>query len=330
MRILLASPIDAAAIAALESGHDVVRALGADEDQLCELAASSDVLVFRSGVQITSRVITGGSRLSLLLRAGSGLDNVDLESALRQHVPVVRVPGSSAQPVAELTFALMLSLARNVTLADRLLRQGHWPKPELGGPLLAGRTLGVVGAGNIGSRVGRLGAAWGMEVLGCVATPTTAVESRLRAVGVALTDFDTVVARADFLCLHVPLDAGTRHLVDAHVMARMKPGSYLVNVARGGVVDETALLAHLVSRSTLVGAALDVHEHEGEGTVSPLADLPNVVLTPHIGAMALDAQRLIGERVVELIAAHDDDRLDDVLRPEERAGMDEAVREIAS
>ena len=219
----------------------------------------------------------------------------------------------SAAPVAEHTFALLLALARKVTIADRLIREGRWPKQQLGGPLLRGKTLGVVGAGNIGGLVGQMGYAWGMQVLGCVARPDATLGEQLAARGVTLTDFDEVVERADFVTLHVPLCDTTRHLVDAGVLDRMRPGSLLVNMARGGVVDEKALHEALIQGDTVAGAALDVHETEGEGTVSPLAALQNVVLTPHIGAMAVDTQQRIGARVLELVEAYHDGRLEQEL-----------------
>ncbi|MGH4008600.1 MAG: NAD(P)-dependent oxidoreductase [Pseudonocardiaceae bacterium] len=317
MKILIASSIDPDAVTALEQEHDVIRAFNADTEHLRTAATDREVIVFRSGVQLSERVLDGAPNLRLLLRAGSGLDNVDLAAATRRGVDVVRVPGSSAQPVAEFTFALLLCLVRKVAMADRLLRQGHWPKAQLSGPLLTGKTLGVVGAGRIGSRVGQLGAAWGMRAIGCVAGPSPAAQARLAARGIMLGSFDTVVAEADFLCLHVPLDEVTRHLIDARVLSHLKRGSYLINVSRGGVVDEAALYPELTEGDKLVGAALDVHEREGEGTQSPFADLPNVVLTPHIGAMALDSQRLIGERVIELVSAHQKGRLREELCPEE-------------
>lgn len=317
MKILLASSIDPAAIAVLEAGHDVVRAFNAGPEQLASLVRDREVIIFRSGVRLSAEVMEQAPDLKVLVRAGSGLDNVDVDYASGRGIDVVRVPGSSAQPVAEFTFALLLSLVRKVSLADRLLRQGHWPKAQLGGPLLMGKTLGIVGAGNIGSRVGEMGAAWGMRAIGCVEFRSERVAEALARRGVTLTGFDTVVAEADFLCVHVPLMATTRHLIDARVLSHMKQDSYLINVARGGVVDEEALYPELTEGGKLRGAALDVHEKEGEGTLSPFADLPNVVLTPHIGAMALDSQRLIGERVVELVTARDNDRLADALRPEE-------------
>jgi phosphoglycerate dehydrogenase-like enzyme len=269
------------------------------------------VLVLRSGVDATGDVLGTAPDLGLVVRAGSGLDNIDLEHARARGLRVVRVAAMSGPPVAEMTFALMLALARKVVLADRNIRLGHWPKPTLGGPLLRGKTIGIVGAGNIGSLVGEMGAAWGMRAIGCVDRPGPALARSLAARGIELTDFDTVVEQADFLTLHVPLDDATHHLVDATVLDRMKPGSLLVNMARGGVVDEKALAEALAHGQTVAGAALDVHESEGEGEISPLAGLDNVVLTPHIGAMALDSQRLIGERVVELITAFEQQRLEE-------------------
>ena len=318
MKILLASSIDPAAMAALERDHDVVRALGAPPEQLADLIRDREAVVFRSGVTISAAVLDEAPNLTLLVRAGSGLDNIDLDRARDRGVQVVRVPGSSAQPVAELTFGLLLALVRKVALADRLVREGHWPKPQLGGPLLSGKTLGIIGAGRIGSRVCEMGAAWGMRALGCVDRPGPDVAAALAERGVVLTDFDTVVAEADFLCLHLPLNDTTRHIVDGGVLDRMKAGSFLVNVARGGVVDEAALYTRLAGNgANVLGAALDVHEREGEGVVPELAALPNVVLTPHIGAMAWDSQRLIGERVVELLAAYERGDLDELLDPEE-------------
>jgi D-3-phosphoglycerate dehydrogenase len=303
VNILLASSVDPTVVEALEREHDVVRALSAREEVLREVVQDREVLIFRSGVIITSSVMEAGRNLRLLIRAGSGLDNVDVEHARTHGIRLVRIPGSSAQTVAEFTFALMLDLARNVALADRLLRQGRWPKSELLGRLLSGKTLGVVGAGNIGSRVGQLGAAWGMRVLGCVKTPDEECAAALREQGIELTDFDTVLAEADFVTLHVPLDESTHHMIDPRALSHMKSGAFLVNVARGGVVDEEALFHELTEGGTLAGAALDVHEQEGEGTHSRFADLPNVVLTPHIGAMASDSQHEIGTRLLELFAA---------------------------
>ena len=214
---------------------------------------------------------------------------------------MIRIPGPGARAVAELGFSLMLALARQVLRADKLLRQGRWAKHELSGYLLEGKTLGIYGAGNIGALVGRLGHAWGMEAIGCVKSPTEEREAELRNDGVRLVDADEVIERADFLTINLPLREETRNMIDARTLSRMKPGSFLVNLARGGIVDEHALLEALES-GHLGGAALDVHANEGEGKISPLAELSNVILTPHIGAMTVDSQRAIGERVLEIVA----------------------------
>jgi D-3-phosphoglycerate dehydrogenase len=301
MRILVASPIDAVALDELRTRHDVVAAFGAPEDELRRLAVDREAIVFRSGVSISSEVLAAATGLRLLVRAGSGLDNLDLDQVRRRGIDLRRVPGPGAQAVAELTFGLMLSLARGIALGDRLLRQGHWAKSELVGYNLTGKTLGIVGLGSIGSRVAALGSAWGMHPIGCVDTPNPARAAEFAAKGIELTDLDNVLAAADFLTIHVPLSAQTRGMIGAAELSRVKPGAFLVNVARGGIVDEEALLNELQPGGRIRGAGLDVHVNEGEGKVSPLAGLPNVVLTPHIGAATVDAQREIGQEVVAII-----------------------------
>lgn len=301
MRILVASPIDAGALDELRTRHDVVAAFGAPEDELRRLAVDREAIVFRSGVSISSEVLAAATGLCLLVRAGSGLDNLDLDQVRRRGIDLRRVPGPGAQAVAELTFGLMLSLARGIVLGDRLLRQGHWAKSELVGYNLTGKTLGIVGLGSIGSRVAALGSAWGMHPIGCVHTPSPERAAEFAAKGIELADLDSVLAAADFLTIHVPLGAETRGMIGAAELGRIKPGAFLVNVARGGIVDEEALLQELQPGGRIRGAGLDVHVNEGEGKVSPLAGLPNVVLTPHIGAATVDAQREIGQEVVAII-----------------------------
>jgi phosphoglycerate dehydrogenase-like enzyme len=290
----------------------------AGSDDLAQAITGAEVVVLRSGPVLSAEVLSSAAELQLVVRAGSGLDNIDLSAARVRSIRVVRIAGMSAPPVAELTFGLILALARRISLADRLIRVGSWPKTELGGPLLRGKTLGIVGAGNIGALVGQMGHAWGMNVLGCVARPDRTLAESLAQRGIDLAAFDQVVEQADVLSLHVPLTPATHHMVDATVLDRMGPGSLLVNMARGGVVDEEALYEALTGGSTVAGAALDVHEIEGEGTVPTLASLDNVVLTPHIGAMAVDSQRLIGARVLELVEAYENGRLEEELDHGER------------
>jgi phosphoglycerate dehydrogenase-like enzyme len=306
MKILLASRIDFAAVEQLRSRHDVATAYGAQEPELREAIADREVLVFRSGVAISASVMEAAPALKLLVRAGAGLDNVDLEYVARRGLLFQNVPGPGARAVAEMTFALMLALARNVLPADRLLRAGRFAKHEMTGHLLRGKVLGIVGAGNIGSEVGRMGAAWGMRPVGCVAHVFPAKVERLARSAIRCAPFEEVLGLADFLSIHVPLSDTTRGLVDAAALARMKRGAFLVNLARGGVVDENALRA-VLEEGRLAGAALDVHAAEGDGAVSPLADLDNVVLTPHIGAGTLDSQCEIGEIVVRTIETFSDE-----------------------
>jgi phosphoglycerate dehydrogenase-like enzyme len=293
MRILIVSPVDQAATNKLQEDHDVLCAFNPHDGLLQSLIKDREVLVFRSGVSITRALLAHAPNLKLLVRAGCGLDNLDLPYISNRGIRLSRIPEPAAQAVAELTLALMLALARNLREADTSLRQGHWAKHELVGHLLRGKTLGIVGTGNIGTRVGQLGAALGMQPIGCVEHSSPARATRLR--------FDVVISQADFVSIHVPLQASTCNLVDSQALARMKPGAFLINMARGGVVDEHALYKVLVQGARLRGAALDVHKHEGEGKVSPLAALPNVLLTPHMGSSTVDTQREIGRRVVEII-----------------------------
>jgi len=300
MRLLLASRIDEDAEEVLRSRHDVVGAIGATEPELAERAHDRQAIVFRSGVSLGSSVLEAPD-LRLLVRAGSGLDNLDMETVNARGIELQRVPGPGAQAVAEMTFAHMLGLARQLPLADRLLRQGRWAKGELQAYNLHGKTLGVIGLGSIGTRVAELGAAWGMEVVGCVANPSEGRRRKYADKGIELLpDCGAVLERSDFVSVHVPLDDDTRGLLGAAELLRMKPTAFLVNIARGGVVDEDALLEALRD-GRLAGAGLDVHVREGEGQVSPLAELPNVILSPHIGAATVDAQREIGRIVVDIV-----------------------------
>lgn len=300
MKILIASKIYSAAIEKLRENHEVICAFGADPETLKSLIPGCDILIFRSGVEINADVMSASPALKLLLRAGSGVDNLDLDYINQQGLRLVRIPGPGAKAVAEMTFAMMLALSRSLMEADRLTRQGHWAKNELTGYLLTGKTLGVIGAGNIGSLVGRMGVAWGMRVLACVEHSSLDRAHEFEAMGMELTTVDRVLAESDFVSVHVPLKPSTRNFIGKEAIAKMKPGAYLVNIARGGVVDEAALCEAL-SEGRLGGAGMDVHQKEGEGKVSPLAQFKNVILTPHIGASTVDSQREIGEIILETV-----------------------------
>lgn len=300
MKILIASSIDKDTIETLREEHDVLCAYDAPEDVLMSVIKDREVLIFRSGVQISANVMDCAPDLKLLLRAGSGIDNIDMQYVYDRGLKLVRIPGPGAKAVAEMSFAMMLALSRRLFEADRLTRERHWAKREMIGYLLTGKTLGIVGVGNIGELTGERGVAWGMNVIGCVDHYTDKRADELQKKNIHLTSFEDVLAHSDYVSLHVPLKEDTRHLIDASAIARMKSGAYLINLARGHVVDEMALRNALVL-GHLAGAGVDVHAKEGQALDSPLADLPNVILTPHIGASAYDSQHEIGEIVLETV-----------------------------
>ena len=256
-----------------------------------EAIRDRQALIFRSGVDITADLMREAPELRLLIRGGSGLDNLDLAYVEEKGLELVRIPEPGARSVAELAFAFMLGLARQVPLADGLLRQGQWAKHRITGHLLGGKTLGILGAGNIGTQVGQMGAAWGMTALGCVAHFSESRAAELERKGIELVSCDELLARSDFLSIHLPLSDTTRNLIDAAALARMKPGAILVNLARGGVVVEADLCEALRS-GHIRAAGVDVHEREGDGLISPLAEFPNVLLTPHMGAGTVDASEV--------------------------------------
>ena len=300
MNIIFLSRIFEESIEHLQEMHDVIRAFDAPANELREMIVDRDILVFRSGVDVSADLMARAPQLKILIRAGSGLDNIDLDYVDQRGLELIRVPGPGARAVAELAFSFMLALSRQVRQADQAIRQGRWLKHELTGYLLEGKTLGIYGSGNIGSLVGRMGVAWGMRVIACVESPSEERLETFRQQGISLVDADEVVSSSDYLSVNVSLNESTRNLINKVCIARMKTGSFLINLARGGIVDEDALLDALTSNH-LCGAALDVHADEGEGKISGLAELPNVILTPHIGAMTLDSQRAIGERVIEIV-----------------------------
>ena len=314
MKILIASHIDPDTVEVLQRHHDVVTAFGAEVDELTELVQGREVMIFRSGVSIAPQVLERGADLKLLVRAGSGLDNIDVDLVRSLGLRMVRIPRPSAQAVAEFTLGMILDVSRNISLADRLLREGRWPKPELAGTLIADKTLGIVGAGNIGSRLGEMAAGLGMRVIGCVNPHHDPPVDALHALGIEPVAFRELLGLSDIVSLHTPLTDETRGLVGADELALMPAGSILVTTARGGVVDEAALLDALDS-GHIAGAALDVHENEGDGVLSPLAAHPNTVLTPHIAAMAVESQHQIGSRILEFIEAFERNELDSVVVP---------------
>lgn len=304
MKIVVASPICPDALTQLQSSHTVICAWNYSRVELLGCMARCEILIFRSGVEISAEVMGRAPQLQLLIRAGSGLDNLDIDYLRERGMELFRIPAPGARAVAELTFGVMIMLARQILPADSGLRKGRWLKNSLSGYLLQEKTLGIIGAGNIGAMVGEMASQWGMQAIGCVAHPDASAADRLRRRQIRLAPFHEVLSQADFLTLHVPLDPQTQRLIGQKELNCMKPGAYLINMARGGVVDEVALALALTRPGGLAGAALDVHEQEGEGAFSPLAGLTNVVLTPHIGATTVDSQRQIGQEIIAVIDAY--------------------------
>jgi D-3-phosphoglycerate dehydrogenase len=275
-----------------EAGIEVLVKTKQSEEQLAALAADVDGIIVRSASQITAKVLAAGRRLKVVGRAGVGVDNIDVPAATARGVVVMNTPFGNTTSAAEHSVAMLMALARNIPRADQKLRTGDWDKKSFTGVELEGKTLGVVGLGKIGQKVAR--AALGLEMRVLAHDPFVTAE-RAAELGVELASLDAILAQADFLTLHVPLNDKTRNLIDARALARMKPTARIVNVSRGGVVDEAALHEALKA-GRLAGAALDVFSREPI-TDSPLFGLPNVVVTPHLGASTEEAQERVAEDV---------------------------------
>lgn len=250
-------------------------------------------LIVRSRTKVDAALIDASDALEVIGRAGAGVDNIDMEAATRRGIAVLNAPGANTYSTAELAFALLLAVARRIPEADRSVRAGEWNRKALRGTQLRGKTLGVLGAGRIGSEVIRRGRAFGMRVL--AHDPYVSAE-RANDLGVELVGFDALLAAAEILTLHVPLTEDNRGLIGAAQIERMPRGAILINAARGGLVDETAL-ADALTAGRLAAAGLDVYEREPLPEDSPLRAAPNVVFTPHIGASTAEAQREVSRQI---------------------------------
>jgi D-3-phosphoglycerate dehydrogenase len=262
-----------------------------------------DALIVRSRTKVIAPIIEAGTRLRVIGRAGVGLDNIDTEAAARCGVTVVNSPTSVMLSVAEHTLGLMIALARHIPQSDASLRRGGWEKSKFMGIELSGKTLGIVGLGRIGTLVAVRAAAFGMRVLAFDPYITRARAQEFSAT--LLDSLDEVLAQGDFISIHTPLLPTTHGLIGAEEIAKMKPNARLIFCARGGVVDEKALL-HALENGKLAGAALDVFENEPPGE-NPLLKHPRVVVTPHLGAMTEEAQTRaaidVAEQVVKILNA---------------------------
>jgi D-3-phosphoglycerate dehydrogenase len=299
LRVVVTDHVSETGLAPLleDARFQVARIDDSSSDEFHAALAEADGLVVRSATKVSRDMLAMGPRLRVIGRAGVGVDNIDLLAATERGIAVLNSPAGNTVAAAELTMALILSVVRRVAEADRSMRDGGWERSRLRGVQLKDRTLGLIGAGRIGSEVAIRCRAFGMKVL--VYDPYLTA-GRAEDLGLPLTGFDEVIERGDIISLHVPLNDETWHLIDEAALSRMKPGAFVVNVSRGGVIDEVAL-ARVLTDGHLAGAALDVFESEPLPPDSPLLGLHNVVLTPHLGASTVEAQELVAREISESV-----------------------------
>ena len=292
MRVVAADGVDVASLQALtdDTEFEVVPATGGEVGTALEVAAG---LIVRSATKVDAALLDKAKALRVVARAGVGVDNIDIQEATKRGVAVFNTPTANTLAAAELTVALILDMIRKVAAADRSMREGVWDRASFQGVELHGKVLGLIGAGRVGREVAARARAFGMEVLAC--------DPYLdEGDGIELCSRERILAESDVVSLHVPLNDETRHMLDADALAIMRPGSYLVNVSRGGVIDEEALVEALES-GHLAGAALDVYEYEPLPEESALRGAPNLVLTPHLGASTSEAQRRVAAEAAEAV-----------------------------
>jgi len=296
MKILVVEPLAAEGLELLRRHHDVDEKLGLPQADIAAILPGYDALVVRSQVKVDAALIAAGTRLVVIGRAGVGVDNVDLDAATRAGIVVVNAPTGNTIAAAELTLALLFGLARKTAAADASMRRGEWKRSQFTGMEVRGKTLGIVGLGKIGQAIAVRARALQMTVLG---TDPFVTPDQAAHLGVELVSFEDLVARSDAITVHVPKTRTTTGLINAAVIERMKPGVLLLNVARGGVIDEADLAAALRA-GKVAGAGIDVYNTEPP-TGSPLLDAPNTLLTPHLGASTAEAQVAVAEEVAEQI-----------------------------
>ncbi|MDQ3250463.1 MAG: phosphoglycerate dehydrogenase [Chloroflexota bacterium] len=261
--------------------------------QLIEIIPNYDALLVRSSTLITAAVIQAGKRLRVVARAGVGVDNIDVEAATGAGVIVVNAPTGNTVAAAEHTIAMLMAVARSIPQADAHVRGGGWKRNQFVGSEVRGKVLGSVGLGRVAQEVAHMAQGLGMRV---VAYDPYVTEEYAAQRGVTLADLDILLAQADFVTLHVPLTPQTRHQINHERLLGMKKGAFLLNVARGGVIDEAALV-DVINAGHLGGAALDVFEVEPLPTDSPLRTCAKIILTPHLGASTVEAQEKVAEDV---------------------------------
>jgi D-3-phosphoglycerate dehydrogenase len=296
MKIFVADDVSAAGLEPLRvAGFTVEKRTGLAADELREAVRDCDGLIVRSETKVTSELMDAASRLRVVGRAGVGVDNIDVAQATARGIVVMNAPDGNTITTAEHTIALLVSLARRVPQANGSLRAGRWERKRFIGVELQGKTLGIVGLGRIGRVVASRARAFGMNI---VAYDPFVAPDQARDLELEIVPLDEVFARADFLTVHTPLTAETRGIVGAQAFSKMKRGVRVINCARGGLVDERALLA-AIKEGIVAGAALDVFEQEPPPVDHPLLALDEVIATPHLGASTTEAQEGVALTVAE-------------------------------
>jgi D-3-phosphoglycerate dehydrogenase / 2-oxoglutarate reductase len=293
-KVLISDGLSDRGIAILSSAAQVDNIPDISADELLRVAGEYDAFVVRGRTKVTAAVFDAARRLKAVGRAGVGVDNIDLTAARTHRVTVVNAPKSTSLAVAELAVGMMFAVARMIPRADTTMKQGQWIKKQLEGIELNGKTLGIVGTGNIGTLLAQRASALGMNVVGFdTLVPTDEIKRR----GIEPVTLQDLYARADFISFHLPLTPESKGMVNGQSFAQMKRGVRIIDAARGGIIDETALLAALET-GQVAAAALDVYATEPPGLTALVAH-PNVVATPHIGAQTEEAQ----DRAAEDIAS---------------------------
>ncbi|MCE5261141.1 MAG: phosphoglycerate dehydrogenase [Euryarchaeota archaeon] len=296
MKVLVTDELSQEGLDMLTKGSDIqvdVRPKLAHEE-LLKIIGEYDALIVRSGTKVTAEVIEAGKRLRVIGRAGVGVDNVDVEAATRRGVLVMNTPAANIISAAEHTMAMMLTLARNIPRADASVKAGKWERSKFTGVELMGKTLGIVGIGRVGGEVAKRAKAFQMKLVGY--DPYISQELAVK-LGVRILPLEKVLEEADFITIHTPLTPTTHHLIGREQLALMKPSAFVVNCARGGIIDEDALYEALKDRR-IAGAALDVFEDEPPKG-SKLLTLDNLVATPHLGASTKEAQEKVSIEMAE-------------------------------
>jgi D-3-phosphoglycerate dehydrogenase / 2-oxoglutarate reductase len=298
-RVLIADAISADGLAPLrqDGRFELVERAGLKGDELAQAMSDVDAVVVRSSTRITRDSLRLADRLKVIGRAGVGVDNIDVDAATERGVAVLNAPSGNTISAAELAFALILSCVRRIPAADRSMRAGEWDRKSFTGTELYGKTLGLVGAGRIGGEVARRARAFGMRV---IAFDPYLAPDRAEALEIELCSLDDVLRRADVMSLHVPLTEGTEGLIGAEQLARMKQGAFIINAARGGVVNEAAV-ADAVRSGHIAGAGFDVFAEEPLPADDALRTVERVVLTPHLGAATEEAQHNVALEIAEAV-----------------------------